>query len=134
MMKKFYFIWEFLIFTFCKVFDFLSAAVDEKNSCVKGHIQLNLTNIALLLQEVTQKYWKLTDYCIKCCFLPLSFSLFTVTCASFGFLNSRVFSVLGHSAPQNYIPLVIICTANSFTFGLKMVFSRLNPAKYHCLH
>ena len=30
-------------------------------------------------------------------------SLFTATCAPFTFLSGRVFSVLGHSTPQNYI-------------------------------
>ena len=33
--------------------------------------------------------------------LSLPFSLFTVACASFAFLSGRIFTVLGHSAPQN---------------------------------
>ena len=61
-------------------------------------IKLNQTKTALLLQKATQKYWKLTDYWIINRLLP--FSLFTVTCAYFSFLNSRVFSYLGHSTPR----------------------------------
>ena len=35
--------------------------------------------------------------------ISLPFSLFTATCASFAFLSGRVFSVLGHSTPQNHV-------------------------------
>ena len=41
------------------------------------HIWLNPTNIALLLQEATQKYWKLKDYWTKSCSL---FALLSVYC------------------------------------------------------
>ena len=34
--------------------------------------------------------------------MSLCSSLFTATCAPFAFLSGRVFSVLGHSTPQNY--------------------------------
>ena len=50
------------------------------------HIKLSHTNIALLLQEATQKYHKLTNYWTKSCYLSLPFSLFTTVCASFVFL------------------------------------------------
>ena len=33
--------------------------------------------------------------------ISLPFSLLTVTCAFFAFLNGRIFSVFGHSTPQN---------------------------------
>ena len=46
------------------------------------HIKLNHTNIALLLQEATQKYRKLRDYRTKWWYLSLLFSLLIVTCAS----------------------------------------------------
>ena len=39
------------------------------------HIKLSHTNIALLLQEATQKYHKLTDYWTKSCYLSLCPSL-----------------------------------------------------------
>ena len=61
------------------------------------HIKLNPTNIALLLQEATQKYRKITHYLTKRFYLSLPFSLFTTTCGSFAFLNGIVPSVLGHS-------------------------------------
>ena len=41
-------------------------------------------------------------YRTKCCYLFLFFSLFTATCASFAFLNSRYFSVLGHTILRNF--------------------------------
>ena len=44
------------------------------------HIKLNHTNTALLLQDATQKYRKLTDYRTKCCYLSLLFSLLIVIC------------------------------------------------------
>ena len=40
------------------------------------HIKLSHTNIALLLQEATQKYHKLTDYWTKSCYLSLPFSVY----------------------------------------------------------
>ena len=59
---------------------------------LSGRIKLNPSNITLLLQEATQKYWKLTVYWTKCCNLFLPLSLFTATCASFVFLNRSFFS------------------------------------------
>ena len=67
------------------------------NFQLSRHIKLNHTNIALLLQEVTQTYRKLTNYRTKCCYLSLLLSLLLATCTSFAFLNGRVFSVLGHN-------------------------------------
>ena len=95
------------------------------------HIKLNHTIIALLLQEATQKYWKLTDYRRKCCYLSLLISLHTATCASFIFLNSRVFSVLGHSFERHKWSFVLYIVSFS---ALKISFSKLSLAKYHCLH
>ena len=60
------------------------------------HIKLSHTNIALLLQEATQKYHKLTDYWRKSCYLSLPFSLFTMACASFAFLAAQFFQYLKH--------------------------------------
>ena len=71
----------------------------EKN--VTPSYKLNPTNIALLLQEATQKYRKLIIE--ENIVISLPFSLFTVICASFAFPNSRVFSVLGHSTLQNFV-------------------------------
>ena len=95
------------------------------------HIKLNHTNIALLLQEATQKYQKLTDYRTKCCYLSLLFSLLIATCASFAFLNGRVFSVLGHSFERHKWSFVLYIVSFS---ALKISFSKLSLAKYHCLH
>ena len=99
------------------------------------HIKLNHTNITLLLlQEATQRYQKLTDYLTKCCYL---FALLSAYCdlRFLCFLSGRVFSVLGHSIPQ-----ILNVTGDhscrilvSFS-GLKMAFSKLSPAKYHCLY
>ena len=50
----------------------------------------NYTNIALPLQEATQKYQKLTDYSTKCCYLSLLFSLLTGTCAFFTIFKACV--------------------------------------------
>ena len=58
----------------------------------------------------------------------LPFSLVTATCASFTFLNSRVFSVLGQSTSQ----ILNVTNDHScriqfrFFSGLKMVFSKLS--------
>ena len=43
-------------------------------------IKLNHTNIALLLQEATQKYWKLTDYWTKSCCLSAFLSVYCGLC------------------------------------------------------
>ena len=43
---------------------------------LSGHMKLNNTNTALLLQELTQKYWKLTDYWTKSCYLSLPFYVY----------------------------------------------------------
>ena len=53
------------------------------------HIKLNHTNIALLLQEVTQKYQKLTDYWTKSCYLSalLVISLCLLAAEFFQFLR-----------------------------------------------
>ena len=95
------------------------------------HIKLNHTNIALLLQEATQKYRKLTDYRTKCCYLSLLFSLLIATWASVAFLNGRVFSVLGHSLERCKWSFVLYIVSFS---ALKISFSKLSLAKYHCLH
>ena len=58
-------------------------------------IKLNHANIALLLQEATQKYWKLTDYWTKSCCLSLPFSLFTVACAVYSGKLRRILNVTG---------------------------------------
>ena len=82
------------------------------------------------MQEATQKYRKLTDYRTKCCYLSLLFSLLIATCASFAFLNGRVFSVLGHSFERHKWSFVLYIVSFS---ALKMAFSKLSLAKYHCL-
>ena len=92
-------------------------------------IKLNHTNIALFLQEATQKYRKLTDYWRKCCYLSLPFPLLTVTCASFAFLNSSFFSSWTQYSANfkrhkwSFVPYIV-----SFSH-LKMAFSKLNLAK-----
>ena len=83
------------------------------------------------MQEATQKYRKLTDYRTKCCYLSLLFSLLIATCASFAFLNGRVFSVLGHSFERHKWSFVLYIVSFS---ALKIFFSKLSLAKYHCLH
>ena len=83
------------------------------------------------MQEATQKYRKLTDYRTKCCYLSPLFSLVTVTCTSFAFLNGRVFSVLGHSFYCHKWSFVVYIVSFS---ALKMVFSKLSLAKYWCWH
>ena len=57
-------------------------------------IKLNYTNIALLLQEATQKYQKFRLLNKMLLSLSLSFPLLTVTCAYFTFLSSRDFQFL----------------------------------------
>ena len=83
------------------------------------------------MQEATQKYQKLTDYRTKCCYLSLLFSLLIATCASFAFLNGRVFSVLGHSFERHKWSFMLHINSVS---ALKMAFSKLSLAKYCCLH
>ena len=95
------------------------------------HIKLNHTNIALLFQEATQKYRKLTDYRTKHSYLSLFFSLLIATCASCAFLNGRVFSVLGDSFERHKWSFVLYIVPFS---ALKISFSKLSLAKYHCLH
>ena len=62
--------------------------------------------------------------------LSLLFSLLTATCASFTFLNGRVFSVLGHSFERHKWSFVLYIVSFS---ALKIAFSKLSLAKYHCL-
>ena len=63
--------------------------------------------------------------------ISLLFSLLTATCAYFTFLNSRVFSVLGHSFERHKWSFVLYIVSFS---ALKISFSKLSLAKYHCLH
>ena len=91
------------------------------------HIKLNHTSIALLLQEATQKYQKLTYYWTKSCYLSLPFSLFTTTCASFAFLAVEFFQFFKHRK-WSFVKYIV-----SF-FDPKMVFSKLSLANYHFLH
>ena len=90
------------------------------------------------MQEATQKYRKLTDYWTKCCYLSLPFSLLTATYGSFAFLNCRAFSVLGHSTSQILnVTSDLLCHIYIYIVlfpSLKMAFSKLCLAKYHCLH
>ena len=95
------------------------------------HIKLNPTNIALLLQEATQKYWKLTDYRTKFC--PL-FALLSVYC-DLRFLSPsstvEFFSFLGQStsgilnAKSDHSCRVVLWFENGFL--------QIKPARYHCL-
>ena len=96
------------------------------------HIKQNPTNIALLLQEATKKYRKLTVYWTKCHYLVLSFSVFTANCASFAFLYGSFFS----SCTQYFANLCrILNVPSDYLFsGLKMIFSKLSIARYHYLH
>ena len=64
-----------------------------KDTQTSRFIKLNPTNIALLLQEATQKYGKLIIE--QNAVISLLFSLSTGACASFPLLNGRVFSFLG---------------------------------------
>ena len=63
--------------------------------------------------------------------ISLLFSLLIATCASFAFLNGRVFSVLGHSFERHKWSFVLYIVSFS---ALKISFSKLSLAKYHCLH
>ena len=63
--------------------------------------------------------------------ISLLFSLLTATCAYFTFVNSRVFSVLGHSFERHKWSFVLYIVSFS---ALKISFSKLSLAKYHCLH
>ena len=58
-------------------------------------------------------------------------SLLIATCASFSFLNSRIFSVLGHSFEHYKWSFVLYIVSFS---ALKMAFSKLSLAKYRCWH
>ena len=109
----------------------MTKIVFKKKPKLSRHIKLNDTNIALLLQEATQKYRELTDYKTKDCYLSLLFSVLIATCAYFAFLNGRVFSVLGHSLERHKRSFVLYIV--SF-FALKIFFSKVSLAKYHCLH
>ena len=53
------------------------------------------------------------------------------TCASFAFLNGRVFSVLRHSFERHKWPFVLYIVSFS---ALKMTFSKLSLVIYRCLH
>ena len=63
--------------------------------------------------------------------LSLLFSLLIATCASFAFLNDRVFLVLGDSFERHKWSFVLCIVSFS---ALKISFSKLSLAKYHCLH
>ena len=85
----------------------------------------------IIIAGRTEKYWKLMNYRTKCCYLSLLFSLLIATCASFAFLNGRVFSVLGHSFEHHKWSFMLYIVSFS---ALKISFSKLSLAKYHCLH
>ena len=63
--------------------------------------------------------------------LSLFFSLLIATCASFTFLNGRVFLVFGHSFERHKWSFMLYIVSFS---ALKISFSKLSLAKYHCLH
>ena len=63
--------------------------------------------------------------------ISLLFSLLIATCASFAFLNGRVFSVLGHSLERHKWSFVLYIVSFSAS---KIFFSKLSLSKYHCLH
>ena len=74
---------------------------------------------------------KNSDYRTKCYYLSLLFSLLIATSASFPLLNSRVFSVLGHSFKHHKWSFVLYIIPFS---ALKISFSKLNLAKYQWSH
>ena len=86
------------------------------------HIKLNHTNIALLLQEATQKYQKLTDYRTECCYL--SALLFAYCDLRFLRFPQRQ----GIFSSWTFVLYIVPFSA------LKISFSKLSLAKYHCLH
>ena len=59
------------------------------------------------------------------CYLSLLFSLLIASCASFAFLNGRVFSVLGQSVKRHKWSFVLYIVSFS---------AKLSLAKYRCLH
>ena len=59
------------------------------------------------------------------CYLSLLFSLLIASCASFAFLNGRVFSVLGQSVERHTWSFVLYIVSFS---------AKLSLAKYRCLH
>ena len=59
------------------------------------------------------------------CYLSLLFSLLNASCASFAFLNGRVFSVLGQSVERHKWSFVLYIVSFS---------AKLSLAKYRCLH
>ena len=67
----------------------------------------------------------------QCCYLSLLFTLLIATCASFAFFSGRVFSVLGHSFEHHKWSFMLYIVSFS---ALKIYFSKLSLAKYHCLH
>ena len=85
------------------------------------HIKLNHRNIALLLQETTQKYWKhIFEQNVVISLCPFLYLLWIC------FIRlpqlQRVFSVLGRRTPQNYVEFytlqVIICAVYSFVYSI----------------
>ena len=85
------------------------------------HIKLNHRNIAFLLQDTTQKYWKhifeqnvVISLCPFLCLLRICFIRLPQL--------QRVFSVLGRRTPQNYVEFytlqVIICAVYSFVYSI----------------
>ena len=98
----------------------------KRNPELSRHIELNYTNIALLFQETTHEYRKLTNYWTKCCYLSPPFSLLTAACASFAFLSGTVFSVLGHRYSEKL-------NVTSDHLRGAWFFSKLSLAKYHFL-
>ena len=122
-----------LVILFSKVF-FKSYSIIPKLS---RHIKVNLLNIALL-QEATQKYQKHTDYWTKCCFLSPLLSVYCDLCflhlpqwqsffSSWTQYSTKLCRIL-KSHKWSLVPYIILFS------GLKIVFSKLILAKYHCLH
>ena len=69
---------------------------------LSSHVKLNPTNIALSCRE-QHKNIENSQIDEQNIVMPLCPSLFTATCTPFTFLSGRIFSLLGHSTPQNYI-------------------------------
>ena len=82
------------------------------------------------MQEATQKYWKLTDYRTKCCYLSALLSAY----CDLRFLRLPQRQGIFSSWTQFWTSQVIIRAVYSFIFCFEISFSKLSLAKYHCLH
>ena len=97
-----------------------------KETKLSRPIKLNPTTIALILQEATQKYQKLTDYWTKSCSVFALLSVYCNLCFLSPSSRAEFFHFLNTIMRGFWTSQVIIRTAYSFVFWFENSFPKLS--------